>query len=340
MYVIEPLRDGEEVLDLGLQLALQVFALHELELDDSAVFPYRPAPSIQIGKYQNALKEVNQEYVQANRIPVIRRETGGGAIYMDRNQANFVFIMKDSSNNLQANFKQIYEPAIRALKKMGAKAVQMSGRNDLEIQGQKVSGAALTIVNGKLYGGYSLLLDSNAEEMVKCLTPDKKKLTSKGIGSVKKRVANIRDYLSEAYQDITVEEFKDKVLEEITGQPIDSVKRYYLSKDQWNRVDQIAAAKYNNWEWNYGSSPSYELTNEKRFSSGTLQVTYSAKKGKITAIKFYGDFFGDQPIHELEEKLLGCSLKEDHLRNTIAAIDVNSYISNLKAEELVHLILH
>lgn len=151
MYLIEPIRNGKRITDGAVALAMQVYVQENLFLDDDILFPYYCDPKVEIGKFQNAVVETNQEYLKEHHIPVVRRDTGGGAVYVDSGAVNICYLIND--NGIFGDFKRTYQPAIEALHHLGATEVEMSGRNDLVIDGKKVSGAAMTIANGRVYGG-------------------------------------------------------------------------------------------------------------------------------------------------------------------------------------------
>lgn len=340
MYVIEHIRNGVEVLDHATQLAMHIYALENIKLDESLVFPYRSSASVQIGKYQNTVEEVNQEYITKNNIDIVRRETGGGAIYMDRNHANFVFIIDDPSTNFDENFDRIYQPTIDGLKQLGAKNVGRKGRNDLEIDGQKVSGAAVTIQKGRLYAGYSLLLDIDFDAVENALRPNRKKIESKGIKSVRRRVTPIRSHLAKEYQDITVEDFEKTMLMHLCGvNHPDDIKYYRLSEEEWAAIDKIAEEKFANWDWNYGKSPRYDYNADGRFEGGTVSLTLSVDKGRIQKIRIYGDFFGKADIKDIENTLIGTRVERKELLEALTPIELNEYFGKITAENIVDLIL-
>lgn len=340
MIIIDNFRDGKEITDMATMLALQVYVLNNLDLEDDVVFPYRPTPTIQIGKYQNTIEEINQDYVEANNVQVVRRDTGGGAIYMDMNQMNFVFLLNHDGSKLEDNFKRIYAPTIKALESLGAKNVALSGRNDLEIDGQKISGAALTITNGKLYGGYSLLIDVDLDSMEKALKPSRKKIESKGIKSVRARVKGFRDQLGEEYQDISILEFKEQMLKYITETEDPADFKYYTFTDEdWAAIDKMVEEKYGNWDWNYGKSPRYEYNREGRFAAGTVKVSLSVTKGSIESIHISGDFFGTADIDVIEEALVGTRMVREDLLQALEPFEMSAYFGKLTKEELVDLIL-
>ena len=208
MYLIEPIRNGEYIYDGAVALAIQVHVLNKLNLDEDIIFPYCCKPKVQIGLFQNAEKEINHDYMKANDITLVRRDTGGGTVFLDEGAVNICLIMS-GDNNIYGNFKKFYEPAVNILKDLGVDKVEQTGRNDLVIDGKKVSGAAMTLVNGKIYGGYTLLLDVNYDAMVNVLTPNRKKIESKGIDSVRSRVTSLREHLAEEYRSLSVVDFKD-----------------------------------------------------------------------------------------------------------------------------------
>src|SRR5699024_2849451 len=254
MYLIEPIRNGKYITDGAVALAIQVYVSENIFLDDDILCPYYCDPKVEIGRFQNTAVEINQDYIDENGIQVVRRDTGGGAVYVDRGSVNMCCIL-EKDETIYGNFKRFYEPGIHALHQLGATEVVQSGRNDLAIHDKKVSGAAMTLINGRIYGGYSLLVDVDYESMVKVLQPNRKKIESKGIKSVRSRVGNIREYLAPEYQDITINEFKDLMVKQILGvDDLKDAKRYELTEEDWKVIDEMTASKYKNWDWVFGGS--------------------------------------------------------------------------------------
>ena len=339
MYLIESKRDGEWIYDPGMAMALQEYVKDHIFLDDDVLFPYMMQPAVQIGKFQNAYEEVNQPYMDEHDIKIIRRETGGGAIYLDDRNMSFCFLF-DGNNDIYGNYTRLYEPAIKALGKLGVDNVEQKGRNDLVLDGKKISGAAMTLQKGRIYAGYSLLLDPNYEAMVSVLNPNQKKIESHGIQSVRSRVGSIRPHLAPEYEEMTVWDFTDYMICQLLEiDDISEAKRYELTSEDWAGVDKIAAGKYNNWDWNYGRFKQFEYQLTERFPIGTISIGLSIEQAKISGIQITGDFFGTKDVKEVEEALLGIRLRKDDLLKALEPLDLASYFGNLTKETLVDYML-
>lgn len=342
MIIIEPKRDGEWVYDQGTLMALQAYARDHIFLDDDIVMPYMCRPSIQIGLYQNAFEEVNQPYMDEHGIGLVRRETGGGAIYLDDRNMSYCFLFNtDNGNDIYGNYDKLYAPIIKALKKLGVEGLQQKGRNDLTLNGQKISGAAMTVVHGRVYAGFSMLLDPNYEVMDIVLKPNQKKMASHAVQSVRARVGALRQALADEYKDITVEEYTELTLKELCQvDDLKDAKRYVLSEEEWAAIDQIANERYNNWDWNYGRFREFQFKVSDRFEGvGTLHIGLSIKKAIIEDIQISGDFFAVKPIQELEAKLQDVPLRKDAMLEALEGIQVSDYITRMTNEGLIDFIL-
>jgi lipoate---protein ligase len=253
---------------------------------------------------------------------------------------NFCFVSDNNDVSTDINFDRMYEPAIQILKELGLKNVEKSGRNDLHVDGRKVSGGAMSVVNGRTYSGYTLLLDIDDEKMEKSLKPNKKKMESRGIKSVRSRVVSLRDYLSEEYKNLSSIEFSEMMILKIFGAADRSeVKTYELTEEDWIEIDKMMAEKYNNWEWTFGKSPRFKYSRDGRFSIGTLDITLDVENGTIQHAKIYGDFFGNKEINAVEKTLEGVRLKEEDLTSVLSSIDLQKYFGSITKEEIVKLIL-
>lgn len=339
MYLIESKRDGEWIYDPGMTMALQEYVKDHIFLDEDVLFPYMMHPAVQIGKYQNAYEEVNQPYMDEHEIKIIRRVTGGGAIYLDDRNMSFSFLF-DGNSDINGNYGRLYEPAIKALQKLGVDNLEQKGRNDLVLDGKKISGAAMMLQDGRVYAGYSLLLDPNYEAMVSVLNPNLKKIEAHGIQSVRSRVGSIRPHLAPEYQAMTVWDFTEYMICQLLEiDDMTQAKRYELTPEDWAGVDKIAAEKYSNWDWNYGRFKQFEYRLTDRFPIGTISIGLSIEHAKISAIQITGDFFGTKDVKEVEAALMGIRLRKDDLLNALEPLDLASYFGNLTKEALVNYML-
>ncbi|MFB9860987.1 lipoate--protein ligase [Salinicoccus siamensis] len=339
MYLVMPERNGEWIYDPSISMAIQVYMKDHLFLDDDVLFPYMMDPVVQIGKFQNAYEEVNQPYMDEHNIQMLRRDTGGGAVYLDDWNMSFCFLF-DGDNNIYNNYGKLYEPAIKALEKLGFENLAQQGRNDLTIDGKKISGAAMTLENGRIYAGYSLLLNPNYEAMVAALNPNQKKIQSHGIKSVRSRVDAIRPHLAPEYQSMTVWEFTDHMICELLDiDHINQAKRYVLTEDDWEHIDRLAVEKYRNWDWTYGRFQHFEYEVSERFPIGTISFGLSVDRARITDIQITGDFFGKKDVKEIEEALAGIRLWKDDLLKALKGFHIPDYFGDITAEDLVRVIL-
>jgi len=324
--------DNKGITDPHINLAIEEYALKNLDINETYLLFYINEPSIIIGKNQNTIEEINTEYVESNGIHVVRRLSGGGAVYHDLGNLNFSFITKDDGNSFH-NFRKFTEPVVAALKKLGVNA-QLSGRNDLEVEGRKVSGNAQFSTKGRMFSHGTLMLNSEIENVVSALKVKKDKIESKGIKSVRSRVANISEFLTEKLE---ISEFRSLLLKNIfEGQ--EDIPEYVLTVDDWDKINQLSKERYQNWEWNYGKSPKFNLQHSHRFPVGSIDVRLEVNRGIVDNCKIYGDFFGVGEVNEIEEKLKGIRYEKTEIENVLSEMDIPHYFGNISKEDFINLI--
>jgi len=326
--------DNKGINDPQINLAIEEYILNSLDINESYLLFYINGPSIIIGRNQNTIEEINTEYVEENGVIVVRRMSGGGAVYHDLGNLNYSFITKDEGNSLQDNFKNFTKPVIDALRKLGANA-DLMGRNDIEIDGKKVSGTAQYATGGRMYTHGTLMLTSDLDNVGKALKPKKEKIESKGVKSVRARVGNISDFIN---VPMTIEEFRQFILKSVFEQEGGEVKEYVLTDIDWEKIHEISKRKYQTWEWNYGKSPKFDIQNSKRFPAGTIDVRLDVAKGNITDVKIYGDFFGWGEVADIEEKLKGVRYEKVALELALKDVDIQHYFGNIEKSEFIKLI--
>lgn len=324
--------------DPRINLAIEIFLLQEMKVDEPILLFYINEPSIIIGRNQNTIEEINKDYVDAHGIHVVRRFSGGGAVYHDFGNLNFSFIMPDDGNSFR-DFEKLTKPIVQALHEMGVEGAQLKGRNDLVIDDMKFSGNAMYATNGRMFAHGTIMFDSDINEVVNALKVRKDKIESKGIKSIRSRVTNIKPFLPKDKQDMTTEAFREEILLKIFGvDSVDQVKTYTLTEEDWVKINEISDKYYRNWDWNYGKSPAFDIERRKRFPIGSIEVRFNVQEGKITEAKIYGDFFGLGDIADVEQAFIGTRYDKSALKDVIDQIDVKKYFGNIIPEDLLELV--
>lgn len=325
--------DNENITDPRINLAIEEYALKHLDPSNTYLLFYINEPSIIIGKNQNTVEEINADYVEENGIHVVRRLSGGGAVYHDLGNLNFSFLTKDDGDSFH-NFKKFTDPVVKALQKLGVPA-ELSGRNDILANGRKISGNAQFSTKGRMFSHGTLLFDSEIEHVVSALNVKKEKIESKGIKSIRSRVANIREFLNEP---LSMEQFKEMLLSYIFDGK-DEIPRYTLTEDDWKKIHEISKERYQNWDWNYGKSPSFNVQHSHRFPVGQVDIRLEVKKGIIQQCKIYGDFFGVGDVADIEEQLKDVRYDRVSIDEALKNIDLKHYFGNIERSEFIAFIL-
>lgn len=288
--------------------------------------------TIVIGQNQNAEAEINRAFVEAHHINVVRRMTGGGAVYHDLGNLNYSFIT-DAGDTEQLAMSAFTGPVVAALQGLGLEA-EASGRNDILVSGKKVSGTAQRLARGRILHHGTLLFDSDPNMVCGALNVDPTKFQSKSAKSVRSRVGNIRDYLPEKMDLPAFWNYLKGAL------AADGFQTACLSEEELAAVRELKETRYDTWEWNFGRSPRFDLTNKARFSAGGVEVGLSAEKGCITSIAFYGDFLAILPLRPLTDALAGCPFREEDVGTVLDRFPLKEMFGGIRKEELLSLLFH
>ncbi len=317
--------------DPAYNLAVEEYVFEHLPRDRMYVMLWQIDNAIIIGKHQNTLAEINTDFVRQNGIRVIRRLSGGGAVYHDLGNLNYTIIADDNGNGIDfARFGQII---VKALAKVGVCA-RINGRNDLTINEQKFSGNAQYVKAGRVMHHGTLLFDSKIQTLAGALQVDPKKIQAKGVKSVRSRVTNIRPHLP---QDMTLAHFRqlllDSILENLPGTP------YMLTEADLAAIETIKKDRYDTWQWNYGNSPACTVQKSMRIEGcGTVDAYITLQHGLIDAVAFRGDFFATGDPEELAKKLIGCRLDRESMAAALENTDVSCFIHGLTNKKLLELL--
>lgn len=326
--------DNEGVTDPHINLAIEEYILNNFGEEDTYLLFYINQPSIIIGKNQNTIEEINTKYVDDKGIKVVRRLSGGGAVYHDEGNLNFSFITKDDGDSFH-NFSKFTQPVVEALQELGVPA-ELKGRNDLVANGRKISGNAQFTTRGRMFSHGTLMYDSEIEHVVSALNVNAEKIKSKGIKSIRSRVANISEFMEEK---LAMPKFKEHILKYIFNvEDVSDVPRYQLTEEDWKKIHQLSEERYQQWDWNYGKSPSFDIQKSHKFDSGLVDVRMDVSKGLITDCKIYGDFFGIGDVNVIAKKLVDTRYQRQALEAVLADVDVPHYLGKITKEQLIDLI--
>ncbi len=311
-------------------LALEEYLLKEF--DEECFMLWRNSPCIVVGKNQNTLGEINLDYVRKHDIKVVRRLSGGGAVFHDLGNLNFTFIVNDLDNCF-CDFRKFTAPIIAVLAKLGMGA-ELSGRNDLCISGLKFSGNAQYKYKDRLLHHGTILFSAAIADITAALQVNPSKFEGKGIKSVASRITNIQSHLS---APLTIEELETQISEQVKMDR-ENYELYRLTSMDIERVDQFVKGKYATWDWNYGTSPEYNLQNKARFKGGSVEVLLNVKNGIIQNVRVFGDFFGKYDVYQIEQAFIGVKHEEKAIRDTLSQFRFEDYLAGVTDSEFLALL--
>ena len=321
--------DQGKINDPSINLAIEEYLLRNIEPDEDILLFYINGPSIIIGRHQNTIEEINQAYVEAHGIRVVRRLSGGGAVYHDLGNLNFSFITQNARENVH-NIRKFTEPVIQVLQEMGVPA-ELSGRNDILADGRKISGNAQYITTRRMFNHGTLLFNSDLSHVQEALNVKQSKIVSKGIKSVRSRVANISEFLN---APMTIDEFRERVLTGIFKGAAE-IPQYHLTAEDWQVINKLTEERYRSWDWNYGESPAFNVQKVNRFPFGEIDARIDVQNGVIRSIKFFGDFFSQAEPAELEQRLVGARYAQADLQRAVVGVNLADYFQDLSQEEFL-----
>ena len=288
--------------------------------------------SIIVGKYQNTLSEINLEAVERRGIRVVRRLSGGGAVYHDMGNLNFTFIT-DAASGTALDMKLFCQPVVRTLAALGVHA-EVNGRNDITIDGKKFSGNSQYLRQGRVMHHGTIMFNSDLSVVSEALQVDPTKFQTKGVRSVRSRVTNVADHLD---RPVSLPEFRrillENILRENPGQP------YPLTPKDLAAVEKLREERYAAWDWNYGQSPACTVLRRRRVEGcGLVEAYISVDSGLISAIAFRGDFFSAVEPEELAPRFVGRTPDQAGFAAALEGVDVSRYFAGLQNDQLIEIL--
>lgn len=288
--------------------------------------------TIVIGQNQNAEAEINRAFVEEHGIHVVRRTTGGGAVYHDLGNLNYSFIT-DVGDAEQLTMERFTRPIVEALKALGLQA-EASGRNDILVEGRKVSGTAQRVTRDRILHHGTLLFDADPSMVAGALNVDPEKFRSKSAKSVRSRIGNIRAFLQE---DMDLPAFWAYLKAALAGSGLEQTA---LTAEELAEVRALKEGKYDTWEWTFGRSPRYNMTNKRYWPGGCLEVRADVDKGVVTEIVFYGDFLAVQSMEHVTEALRGCPFRAEEFGAVLDRFDLTRFFGAITRDEILETVFH
>lgn len=308
--------------DPAFNLAAEEWLLNQCAED--VFMLWRNEPAVIVGRNQNTISQIDETFVRERNIPVVRRLSGGGAVFHDLGNINFTFICKAVLGE-GLDFQRFTAPIQKALQGMGVDC-SFEGRNDLLIDGKKFSGNAQHFHGGRVLHHGTLLYSSDMTDLSGALRVDPEKYKDKAVKSVKARVTNISSHLP---VPMAVTEFISVLMSAVSGQP--PVDESDLSGEEKEAVNLLAENRYRTWDWNFGYSPAYNFTRSVRTPGGLLEIHMEVKNGHILKMRLFGDYFGVKSIRELENLLIDCPHRRASLEERISGVNLEEYMKGVSA---------
>ena len=317
--------------DPYFNLAAEEYVLKQFSND--CFMLWRNAPSVIVGRHQNSLSEINLDYVKQNDIKVVRRLSGGGAVFHDMGNINFTFI-ENAKNDKLVDFQKYTQPIIEVLKLLDIDAC-FEGRNDLVIDGKKFSGNAEHVYRNRVLHHGTLLFAAELTDLSGALNANPAKFTDKAIKSVRSRVTNISSHLK---KPLDIETFRDMIFRYMIDNYPDC-KQYAYTDADLAAIGKLRDEKYATWDWNFGQSPGYNMVNGLKTGGGYIEAHIDVANGIIRNVRFFGDFFNIGELAELERLFADTHHNETNIREKLELINLSKYLINVTIDEMVRILV-
>ena len=310
-------------------MAFDEYCLESLPIDEPVFFLWQNRPAVIVGYNQEVNTEVNLDYLKEKGIDLVRRVTGGGAVYHDLENLNYTIVGR--SEDLERDYPEYASLLAKALQTLGVPAT-LSGRNDILVEGRKVSGFAKRVCKNRLMVHGTLMYNVDVDVLTNVLNPSTTKLQSKGIASVRSRVANLCEYLPEIPD---IQTFSQRLEENLSNNYTDT--EYQLTETELAHIQQLTDKKFATWEWNYGRSPKATLTHSSRLACGTVEIHLTLAENRIASCHFGGDFLGNHPASDVEKALTGIPYEINEIRKCLSKIEINRYFDRVLVDDLLEM---
>lgn len=304
--------------DGWLNLARDGYFLENNKKGDVVLYFYVNKNAVIIGRNQNAWKECSIANMDADGVQLVRRHSGGGAVFHDNGNLNFSFITDEKHYDLNRQMRVI----LNAVSKLGLKA-ELSGRNDITVDGKKFSGNAFSLAKGNRSHHGTILVNADLAKLSNYLCVSKEKMRSKGIDSVRARVCNICELSS----GLTVEAMRRLVIESFIEE-YGAASEYVFDGTALAEVEE-RRERLASWEWRFGKTPQFDFETDKRFSFGDTQIYFNLRDGVIRETKVYSDCLDTELTTEIENALTGVHFRKEEIKAALSKMKDQSIAAEL-----------
>lgn len=311
-------------------LAMEEYLFHHKKEHQIVLFLWQNERTIVIGRYQNLLEEVNMKYATEENISIVRRNSGGGAVYHDLGNLNYTIIM-DEKKEESIDFSSFMQPLLKTVQSLGIPA-EISGKNDIKVKEYKISGNSIYISSGKVLLHGTVLINSDLQVLQRVLTRRSKVVNSKATGSIKSNVKNLELLYG---RKIKVADFK-RMFRHQFGEGKE-ISYGTFSEEDINDIKKLAQKKYMTNEWNYGKSPECDVVYEGRYEGGTIRAHLKMEGSVVKNIWFSGDFICKKDIKELEKNFLGMRI-DQFLLHKLVNMHIEDYFEKISTNDIYHLL--
>lgn len=317
--------------DPAFNLALEEYVFESLPREYNYFILWQNDNTVVIGRHQNTMAEIDGEFVRQKKIRVVRRLSGGGAVYHDMGNLNFTFIQ--DAQGSEPDLYQFCCPVAEAVRSLGAEA-EVNGRNDITVNGMKFSGNAQYVKNGRVMHHGTLLFDEDLEMAGRALRPDPEKIKAKGVASVRSRITNLKPLLP---LGTTMEIFREALLQKLfENQPME---QYTLTEKDVAAITTLRDSRYATWEWNWGASPPCDAVFSGRIEGcGKIELHCRIQKGKISEAAIRGDFFSAYDPATLADCFVGHPPTAEGFAAALRGKDVSHIITGLTNKKLLEIL--
>ncbi len=309
MFLIDTSRNGRPVYDAQVNQSIDAYLLERRPFTGHGLLCYINDPAVIIGRLQNAYGEVDLAYLKQHRIQLVRRTSGGGAVYHD--QGNLVFeniVIGDPAGF--RDYQAIGAPIAAALRKLGVASATVRDRDDIAVADKKVSGMAMVKHRDAYAAGGTLLFDLDEHTARQALTPASGLKIERGIKSADVPITNLKPFLPATYQDWTITDLRQYLLCQLFGvDRLEEIPTYHLTKEDWAAIDDRLASRYGTAAWNLGKNPGFRHFASRQTAAGTLYVNYNLDGDRLTAVQFFADFLPLAALEPLGAALVGKPLE-------------------------------